>query len=78
MKIKIELDMPKELMDEFIEARGKKKGEQPADEQLKEAVIEYIKRSIGSHRRRKAMEAVREQTEAARKAIDDLEELGIK
>ena len=68
MKITIDLEIPKDVLDEFTEARG----------ELKPAVIEFIERSVQSHRMRKAMEVVREQQEAVRENARKAKGLGIK
>ena len=76
MKITIELEIPKDVLNEFIDAQGK--GEGTPEEQVKAAVIEFIERRVQSHRMHKAMEVVREQQEAAREMARQAKGLGIK
>jgi UDP:flavonoid glycosyltransferase YjiC (YdhE family) len=83
-KITIEINFPEdqadELISEYVASRGYGKGRElkgTPEEFFKESVIEHIRKSIGSYRRREIMEKVREQQEIARKAADEVDELEI-
>ena len=67
MKVQIELNLSKQLLEEFEETNG----------DLKEAVVGFVKKSIQSGRRRKEMEKVREIQEKARKRADEVDDLEI-
>jgi hypothetical protein len=59
--MKIIIEMPEEIAEEYALSRGKEKAA------IKDDLVEYIKKSIGSFRMRRAMEERREEMEKARR-----------